>query len=376
MSLRTLVWAKDQTVITSTVRQKKPPGGGSSQRVESEPSPSATDKLVLIGIGDEASEKTWDALIGNEDLAIFAMTTLRTVRESLDRLERAGYIRVRPCVVESGAAGWNRIYLLSKDSPLVKGLFEVDWSEPEKIERFAMRTFSRRDESAYIPSDSPRAKPKTAAQGTPEPGSAPPVAPRNLVPGRTRNQVPPPPEPGSAPAPEPGSVHLFSSGGASSSIEEPAASGAAETKRGREGENLGPSDQAIALVAELNFGPHRRPARDSEAVELARLVDAAVREGLSLREVRKHAKASLRNVRPPEKGGNAITYLRTALRDRLPIPEPTRSTVEATPVGELVGDDRGVPGDPSESAGWRAARAWRTASTAPDGAVTGEAATG
>ncbi len=150
MALRTMLWAKDQTVITSTVRWK------SGKLVASASAPSALDKLVLIGIGDEASEHSWDALIGLEDLAVFAGCTRRAVRESLGRLERAGYIQCRQTQVESGQNGWCRIYLLSDESPLMRGQIEVDFATVEQISRYMMRTFRDRHDSTFVPSDSVR----------------------------------------------------------------------------------------------------------------------------------------------------------------------------------------------------------------------------
>jgi len=347
MSVRTLLWAKDQVVVTSTVRMKAPTPGAKSVRVESPAVPSAQDKLILIGIGDEASEKTWDALIGTEDLAIFAMTTMRTVRESLARLERAGYIRVRPCNTENGSHGWNRVYLLSPDSPLVKGIIEVDWSEPEEIKRFEMRTFSRRDESAYVPSDSPRLK-KTAGQSTPEPGSGD-VGTRfrvrgNQVPGTGGNQVPGTGEPGSGYGGEPGSDHLFSTPRSSvPSIE-------------REGSNdeaapdqLQPTAEAVAVIDGLNFGAHIRPTVEQTA-ELASLVDQAVAGGRTFAEVRKHAQAKVNAARRPQEEGSAVGYLRGGLQPKY-LPKPVgRPGTAPTDGGQTA------PATPRErNAAWRAA---------------------
>lgn len=356
MSIRTLLWAKDQAVVTATVRQKKLVEGGPSVTVESEPAPSAIDKLILIGVADEAADSTWDALIGNEDLAIFAMTTRRTVRESLSRLERAGYIRVRACKVESGASGWNRIYLLSPDSPLVKQQIEVDWGVPEVISRFQMRTYSRRDESSYVPSDA-RSRDKDAAQGQEEPGSPLPSTPNegrgNLVPPTRGNQVPGEGEPGSSYEGEPGSPHLFSTGGTTPSID---ARPRAEDEEGGKEPPEGPTSEATRLILGLVWGSHRRPTEE-EVADLSGLIDAAVTPGRSYVDLKRHAQVSINGARPANEGGNAIAYLRNALTLYLPAP--------------LVDQPSGAPpatldSTPAAPETREAARHWKSLKPKPD----------
>lgn len=175
MSIRTLLWAKEQTVITSNVRRKE------GKLVTSEPATSSQDKLVLIGIGDEASEHSWDALIGVEDLAVFVGCTRRAIQESLRRLERAGYIRCRETKVESGQNGWKRVYLLSAESPLFRGLIEVDFNTVERISRYQMRTFRDRHATEFIPSDSLRHRKNQPAHKQDEPGSHCPESSANQV---------------------------------------------------------------------------------------------------------------------------------------------------------------------------------------------------
>lgn len=215
MALRTLLWAKDQTVITSSVRRKD------GKLVTSAPSPNALDKLVLIAIGDEASEHAWDALIGLEDLAVFVGCTRRAARDSLGRLERAGYVRCRHTKVESGQSGWRRIYLLSAESPLFQGLIEVDFDTDEQISRYQMRTFRDRHEGPFIPSDSLRNRPnqpihrQEGVQG--EHGSSCPGGRGNTVPPARGNTVPPEGEHGSSCGEEHGSSPSVSTSDISSS---------------------------------------------------------------------------------------------------------------------------------------------------------------
>lgn len=177
MSIRTLLWTKDQTVLTSSVRRTH------GQPVDSLPSPSALDKLVLIAIGDEASEDSWEALIGIEDIAVFVGCTRRAVHESLARLQRAGFLRCRATTVESGRSGWCRIYLLAAESPLVQGEIEVDFGTAEVISRHQMRTYRDRHRSPFVPSDSLRHRQNHPAR-IPQPRAAPDTEPTEAGEGR------------------------------------------------------------------------------------------------------------------------------------------------------------------------------------------------
>lgn len=307
MAMRPLVWAKDQTVITQTVRKKD------GEYVASAPTPNPLDKLVLIAIGDEASENTWDALLGVEDIAVFVGCTRRAVQESLRRLERAGFIRCRPTRVESGRSGWQRIYLLAEASPLVQGVIEVDFSTVEEISRFQMRTFRDRQQAGFVPSDSRTRKAKTAARGKGEPGS-PSKAGVNLVRPPRVNDVRPKGEPGSPSEDEPGSPPSFSTQNSSPSEESEGVKEASSQEENRE-----PAEWALDLIAGLEFGKHKRPNR-KQAVELARLVEAAHTEhGLTVVEIRRWCQATLN-----EAIKSGVAYLRGGLApDRLPIPKAT-----------------------------------------------------
>ncbi|MGH3097914.1 MAG: hypothetical protein ACRDMV_18180 [Streptosporangiales bacterium] len=307
MAIRTLLWAKDQTVITQTIRQKN------GRPVVSTPTPNMLDKLVLIGVGDEASEKTWQALIGVEDLAVFAGCTRRAVRESLGRLERAGFIQCRETRLETGTSGWKRIYLLADESPLVKGLIEVDFSTVEDVRRFEMRTFRDRYEGGYVPGDS-RSKltMKTAAQGQEEPRS-PWQGRGNEVPPTRGNEVPPTGERGSSYEGERGSSPSFSTNFSSPS--DARASGTEGKEGGTDGTTEESTEWALQLVTGLNYGQHRRPTR-KQAHKLAMLVDAARASGLSEVEVKRHCRATLNGARK-----SGVAYLAGGLQpDNLPAP--------------------------------------------------------
>lgn len=306
MAIRTLLWAKDQTVITQTIRRK------SGQLVESPPTPNVLDKMVLIGIGDEASEKTWDALIGVEDLAVFACCTRRAVQESLRRLERAGFIRCRETRVESGRSGWQRIYLLSEESPLAKGMITVDFDTVEKISRFQMRTFRDRGEAGYLPSDSlTRRKKKNPGQGGGEPGSHSPLG-VNQVRTTGANLVRTEGEPGSHYEGEPGSHPSFSTNSSSPSD---ARARAEQTTEGETEAPAGPTSWAAQLISGLDYGRYRRPTQ-VQADDLARLVDAARALGLTEVEIKRHCRATLNAART-----SGVSYLAGGLQpDNLPIP--------------------------------------------------------
>src|SRR5699024_9234979 len=124
-------------------------------------------------------------------IAVFIGCTRRAARDSLGRLERAGFIRCRHTKVESGQDGWRRIYLLSTDSPLFQGLIDVDFGSVEHISRYQMRTFRDRHKSQFIPSDSlrNRAIPPAQRQGEHDSPSHKPRG--NTVPPSRGNTVPP-----------------------------------------------------------------------------------------------------------------------------------------------------------------------------------------
>jgi predicted transcriptional regulator len=86
-----------------------------------------------------------------------------------------------------------------------------------------------------------------------------------------------------------------------------------------------PAEWARQLVAELNYGRHRRPTIE-QAAELASLMCAAHDDhGLSVPEIRKHARKALDDARK-----SGVPYLQGALKpDRLPVPAPTNA--EAAP---------------------------------------------
>lgn len=120
-----------------------------------------------------------------------------------------------------------------------------------------------------------------------------------------------------------------------SSLNANAALGEAEDGRSDESpnpeQNLGgsesppkvmPASWAMALIADLDFGRHRRPTA-VQAHRLARLVEAASCEGmLTEAEVLRHCRAAISEAKT-----SAVVYLRGALQpDRLPVPVPRRST--------------------------------------------------
>lgn len=103
---------------------------------------------------------------------------------------------------------------------------------------------------------------------------------------------------------------------------------------GDQAQAVEPSGEALAEVAALEFGRHRRPTR-SQARTIAGLLDAAVAHGLTLRQARDHAQTAIRDART-----NAVSYLVKApagalLADNLPVPYSRRtgtsSPVEAAP---------------------------------------------
>lgn len=279
MAIRPLLWAKDQTVITSGQRRKN------GELVTSKPGPSTLDKLVLIGIADEASEKTWDALIGVEDLAVFAGCTRRAIQESLGRLERAGYIRCRDTQVESGQSGWRRIYLLSADSPLFQGLIEVDFSTVEQVSRYQMRTFRDREKATFIPSDSLRYRCKPPAHGQGERGSHSPQGSANEVHTQGANEVHTEGERGSHPEGERGSHPSFSSSGDFSPDPE---SRTEETSSEEEPANR---KAAIGIRARLDLSKVKAQPAQTRQIEEAveRLLDL----GFTETTVERHAQRKL-----------------------------------------------------------------------------------
>lgn len=98
--------------------------------------------------------------------------------------------------------------------------------------------------------------------------------------------------------------------------------GAREDAPRDEGE---PAEWALSLIAELDFGQHRRPSR-KRAVELAGRVEQAHDDGLSGPEIRRHCRAALNEAR-----SNAVAYLLGALAvDNLPVPSqrPNRPAAE------------------------------------------------
>ena len=115
-----------------------------------------------------------------------------------------------------------------------------------------------------------------------------------------------------------------------------------------DGRTLDPEDWALRLIADLDYGRHRRPSR-KQAAELARLVEAAHAGGLTPVEIRRHARATLNAaVR------SGVSYLRGGLQpERLPMPKPAghseqqRSANDDTVTSDnLSADDllsRGLP---------------------------------
>ncbi len=313
MAIKPLLWAKEQTVITQTVRKKN------GQYVASAPAPNPLDKLVLIAIGDEASEHTWDALLGVEDIAVFVGCTRRAVQESLGRLERAGFVRCRATKVESGRSGWKRIYLLAPESPLVRKLIEVDFSTVEEISRFQMRTFRDRNAAGFVPSDAHRvlrAKQKakqqeSAGQGEGERGSSSEARVNVVHPPRV-NVVHPEGERGSSSEGERGSSPFFSAGSSSPSESE----GRTDGKTSSTKDQQPPAEWAQRLVLDLDYGKHKRPT-PTQVDELARLVEAAhVERGLTQIEIKRHARATLNGATK-----TGVGYLIGGLRDHLPAPK-------------------------------------------------------
>ena len=319
LAIKPLLWAKEQTVITQTIRKKD------GRYVASAPAPNPLDKLVLIAIGDEASENTWDALLGIEDIAVFVGCTRRAVRESLGRLERAGFVRCRDTRVESGRSGWKRIYLLSPESPLVQGLIEVDFSTVEQISRFQMRTFRDREKAGFVPSDSRRLLRQKAAKARQESAGHSEGEPRsssegrgNLVPPPRGNHVPPEGEPRSSSEGEPGSSPSFSSVSSSSSEERGESTATAK-------KDATIAEWAVSLIDELDFGPHVRP-NQQQTRELARLVEAAHTDhGLDPVEIRRHCQSRIGKATT-----SAVAYLRGGLDpERLPRPQKPSSATPA-----------------------------------------------
>jgi hypothetical protein len=85
----------------------------------------------------------------------------------------------------------------------------------------------------------------------------------------------------------------------------------------------------VALVAGLDFGPHKRPSR-VQAAELARLVEAASTDHeLPENEIRRYCRAALNEAKR-----SGVSYLRGALNpDRLPVPMKSETNTAATDSG-------------------------------------------
>lgn len=106
----------------------------------------------------------------------------------------------------------------------------------------------------------------------------------------------------------------------SHSSEDPSVEAHARRERRREKpSSKEPPEWALRLIADLDYGKHRRPSR-KQAAELARLVEAAhTEQGLTVAEIRRHCRATLN-----EAVKSGVAYLRGGLTpDRLPLPRPT-----------------------------------------------------
>lgn len=91
------------------------------------------------------------------------------------------------------------------------------------------------------------------------------------------------------------------------------------------------AEWALRLIADLDYGRHRRPTR-SQAEELARLVQAAHTTGLSEAAIRRHCRATLN-----EATRSGVAYLRGGLvPERLPVPVSVESAPAAPSGGEHV----------------------------------------
>lgn len=133
MATGPLFWALKAEVHTVTKPRK-------GREANPEPRPNHLDKLVLIILGDQATETDWSALLPPYFIAERAMCTERAVQEALARLEAAEFLRRRRVVLrENKADSWSRYYLLAPESPLVLGLLDVEsWEKPEVIDKRQM----------------------------------------------------------------------------------------------------------------------------------------------------------------------------------------------------------------------------------------------
>jgi hypothetical protein len=116
-----------------------------------------------------------------------------------------------------------------------------------------------------------------------------------------------------------------------------------------------PSEAALALVLDLNYGRFLRPTR-REVAELARGVDGMLAEGYPPREVRQYARIKL-----DQATTNAVSFLLNALRDR--DRWPTRQASVAVNVAEAIPAAGDVP-TVSPELRHRLRTGWRTLPTA------------
>lgn len=129
MSSEASSWVWSQAVIT-TPKQRK-------GRQPSPPRADRGDKLVLLAIAEQVvTGHDWSALLPLEYLHTLVGGEERSLYDSLERLEAAGYIRRHRTLIVNGrerTRGWSRFYLLAPQSPVVQGVITVNWAVPEKL---------------------------------------------------------------------------------------------------------------------------------------------------------------------------------------------------------------------------------------------------
>lgn len=128
MSDAATAWVWSQNVITAP---KARPG-----RKEPEAKADRGDKLVLLAIANQVDGQFWSTLLPYDFLLKLVGGGERSLHDSLDRLELAGYIRRRRTVRVNGRSripSWIRFYLLAPQSPVTQGVVTLDWDREEEL---------------------------------------------------------------------------------------------------------------------------------------------------------------------------------------------------------------------------------------------------
>lgn len=332
-------WVWNQTVITTT----KPRKG----RKPSPPRADRGDKLVLLAIAEQVvTGHDWSALLPLDYLLSMVGGEERSLYESLERLEAAGYIRRHRTLIINGrerTRGWSRFYLLAPQSPVVQGVITVNWSVPEKL-----------SESEYRKIQQLQAAQKAAAElstsSLHQVQGAPPDIHNAQVNGYLHQVHRGLPAPGAGPRSEASctrcrkggrcNLHQVHVGPDQANVDELPAPGAGlpsicppslttvkeGVSEGGKGDRAGDakrsaSPAALGILARLPWtqNPHGVGLTSVIQDELGPDLDALMREdGRSAEELQKGLSAPVKRVRSQTK---AVSYLRQALTT-LPRPLP------------------------------------------------------